>query len=205
VVWHLGGASLAPDSPFKLKLNFRNNMLMLGRNIPYTEAVVQLYTLLLTLEQRTEVLGTDRFTNCLSIFETLSKEERVTMLKLAASCGVFRGRTIILLRRILNLCSAAVYVFTGHFSYAGAVFKAHSEFRKMRKKVSKDELVAYLGLMMLDTAQPHARTLLELDTEKCLYGAPEAGVRGMYDGWIVMDSFRHRDGVFKVLKDALCL
>ena len=35
-VWHLGGGTLAPDSPFKLELNYRNNLLMLSKNLPAT-------------------------------------------------------------------------------------------------------------------------------------------------------------------------
>lgn len=36
VVWHLGGGTLPPTSPFKLKLNFRNNLLALEKNLPGT-------------------------------------------------------------------------------------------------------------------------------------------------------------------------
>ena len=36
VVWHLGGGTLRPDSPFKLELNYRNNLLMLENNLPAT-------------------------------------------------------------------------------------------------------------------------------------------------------------------------
>ncbi len=35
-VWHLGGGTLAPESPFKLKLNYRNNLLLLENNLPST-------------------------------------------------------------------------------------------------------------------------------------------------------------------------
>ena len=35
-VWHLGGGTLAPASPFKLKLNFRNGLLLLENNLPAT-------------------------------------------------------------------------------------------------------------------------------------------------------------------------
>ena len=35
-VWHLGGGTLPPTSPFKLKLNFRNNLLTLEKNLPGT-------------------------------------------------------------------------------------------------------------------------------------------------------------------------
>ena len=36
MVWHLGGGTLPPTSPFKLKLNFRNNLLALEKNLPGT-------------------------------------------------------------------------------------------------------------------------------------------------------------------------
>lgn len=36
MVWHLGGGTLPPTSPFKLKLNFRNNLLTLEKNLPGT-------------------------------------------------------------------------------------------------------------------------------------------------------------------------
>lgn len=35
-VWHLGGGTLKPDSPLKLKLNFRNSLLMLDSNLADT-------------------------------------------------------------------------------------------------------------------------------------------------------------------------
>ena len=38
-VYHLGGGTLAPSSPFKLKLNFRNGLLLLENNLPATVGV----------------------------------------------------------------------------------------------------------------------------------------------------------------------
>ena len=35
-VWHLGGGTLSSDSPFKLELNHRNNLLLLENNLPGT-------------------------------------------------------------------------------------------------------------------------------------------------------------------------
>ena len=35
-VWHLGGGTLAPSSPLKLKLNYRNGLLLLENNLPAT-------------------------------------------------------------------------------------------------------------------------------------------------------------------------
>ena len=39
VVWHLGGGTLPATSPFKLRLNYRNNLLMLSNNLARTYAV----------------------------------------------------------------------------------------------------------------------------------------------------------------------
>ena len=36
VVWHVGGGTLSNDSPWKLKLNFRNDLLMLDNNLAKT-------------------------------------------------------------------------------------------------------------------------------------------------------------------------
>ena len=42
VVWHLGGGTLPQGSPFKLKLNFRNNLLLLEKNLAPTFAAAGL-------------------------------------------------------------------------------------------------------------------------------------------------------------------
>lgn len=39
LVWHLGGGTLPNNSPWKLKLNFRNNLLMLQNNLAFTYGV----------------------------------------------------------------------------------------------------------------------------------------------------------------------
>lgn len=43
VVYHLGGGTLSPDSPGKLKLNYRNNLLMLRNNLAKTLAIKYLH------------------------------------------------------------------------------------------------------------------------------------------------------------------
>lgn len=40
-VWHLGGGTLPQSSPFKLKLNYRNNLLMLEGNLPASAGKVR--------------------------------------------------------------------------------------------------------------------------------------------------------------------
>ncbi len=41
VVYHVGGGTLPANSPFKLKLNYRNNLLMLEKNLAKTFAVME--------------------------------------------------------------------------------------------------------------------------------------------------------------------
>ncbi len=43
VVYHIGGGTLPPSSPFKLYLNFRNNLLMLNNNLALTCALYMYY------------------------------------------------------------------------------------------------------------------------------------------------------------------
>ena len=78
-VYHLGGGTLPNNSPRKLYLNYRNNLLMLRKNLPRKGLSFKLFV-----------------------------------------------------RKSLDLASAVIYILEGKFSYAGAVFKAHREYGKMK-------------------------------------------------------------------------
>lgn len=80
-VWHVGGGTLPNDSPRKLYFNYRNNLLMLYKNLP----------------ERTR-------------------------------------RRRILARMCLDGGSAAVYLLTGRWSSFRAVWKAHRDYRRMRRE-----------------------------------------------------------------------
>ncbi len=92
-VYHIGGGTLPNESPFKLRLNFRNNLLLLENNLPATFAA------------------------------------RGMTEKKARS----KTRRRIFVRRLLDGCSALVYLFTGRWSFYRAVVQAHSEYRKLRR------------------------------------------------------------------------
>ena len=77
-VCHLGGGTLPQDSPFKLKLNYRNNLLMLQNN-------------------------------------------------LAATIGCRKASTRIFIRKVLDGCSALVYLLQGRKACFKAVLDAHRE------------------------------------------------------------------------------
>lgn len=80
-VYHMGGASLPKSDPKKTYLNFRNNLLLLHKNLPEK-----------------------------------------------------RGRKVLFLRRLADTLAFAMFVATGKWRDAGAVLRAHRDFRRMRRK-----------------------------------------------------------------------
>lgn len=79
-VFHLGGGSLPAENPRKTYLNFRNNLLMLHKNLPDGVRGVSLLT-----------------------------------------------------RRLLDTVAWAKYMVTFKWKHAGAIFRAHRDFAKMRR------------------------------------------------------------------------
>ncbi|MBR6306267.1 MAG: glycosyltransferase family 2 protein [Bacteroidales bacterium] len=90
VVYHIGGGTLSNESPFKLRLNFRNNLLLLENNLPATFA--------------------------------------------AKGCRhpMSRTRRCIIVRMLLDGCSAMVYLLKGKWSFFKAVLTAHKQYRQLR-------------------------------------------------------------------------
>ncbi len=91
VVMHLGGGSLPASSPRKTYLNFRNNLLLLHRNLP--------------LDCRRKIL--------------------------------FR-------RRLLDTIAWAKYVVSLKWNHAGAILRAHRDFRRLRGETSDNRRVNIL-------------------------------------------------------------
>lgn len=80
-VWHVGGGTLPNNSPRKLYFNYRNNLLMLYKNLPDSIRRQRIFT-----------------------------------------------------RMILDGLSACVYLVTGKWSFFGAVWKAHRDYRRLRRE-----------------------------------------------------------------------
>lgn len=99
VVYHVGGASLNQGNPKKTYLNFRNNLLLLHKNLPAR-----------------------------------------------------KGRRVLLVRRLADTLAWGMYVLTGDWKNAGAVWRAHRDFRSMRKlyaPATEDRLPLERKLIML--------------------------------------------------------
>jgi GT2 family glycosyltransferase len=79
-VYHLGGGSLPPSDPRKVYLNFRNNLLLMYKNLPRRE-----------------------------------------------------GGRLLFIRRLYDTLALLMFLVKFDFGDAGAVIRAHRDFRKMRK------------------------------------------------------------------------
>ncbi len=79
-VWHVGGASLAQGNPRKTYLNFRNNLLLLHKNLPAA-----------------------------------------------------KGKRLLFVRRLMDTSALLLFLLKGDLANAKAVWKAHGDFRKMKR------------------------------------------------------------------------
>lgn len=141
IVYHVGGGTLPASSPFKLLLNYRNNLLMLENNLARTMA--------------------------LDMFKAGMDPEK------AAARGSRKAGRRIFARKCLDGLSAMVYLLTLDRKSFKAVIDAHKEYRKLKRKPSKDSIKSYLER----------------------YGS-KAEVKGIYKRWIILDSLMYGDKVF---------
>ncbi len=128
-VYHVGGGTLPNDSPWKLELNYRNNLLMLSNNLAKTYAL-EFFNENYIEPETAELERED------------SEAEKIA--KKAVRVGFRRASGRIRRRKALDLCSAAVYLLTGRWACFKAVVKAHGDYRKMLRRPSRQEVYAYL-------------------------------------------------------------
>lgn len=104
-VYHVGAATLSVESPRKTFLNFRNNLLMLYKNLPQD--------------------------------------------------SLYR---VMWIRVFLDYLAAIQFFLKGNFKNAGAVFDAHSDFLKIRKKYrqARNENLAQTIMPLLKTIYPRS-------------------------------------------------
>lgn len=93
-VWHVGGASLEQGNPKKTYLNFRNNLLLMHKNLP---------------------------------------------------AGVSKRKLII--RRMLDTLAWGMYLAKGDWANAGAILKAHRDFRKMKTNYTRFPATDFMSKM----------------------------------------------------------
>ena len=109
-VYHIGGGTLPNESPFKLRLNFRNNLLLLENNLPAT----------FVAEEIAGQAGNDA---------RHARPDRASLEAWARR----KTRRRILVRMCLDGLSALVYLLTRRWSFYQAVVQAHKEYRQLRR------------------------------------------------------------------------
>lgn len=115
-VYHVGGGTLPNNSPWKLYLNYRNNLLMLSKNLAATYAL-------------------EYFLGSMQAYGQPEKKSVKTVNdpREAAVKGAGKARKTIFWRMVLDGCSAAVYLLTFRFRYFSSVIRAHRDFRRLRQ------------------------------------------------------------------------
>lgn len=129
VVYHIGGGTLPKESPWKLELNYRNNLLMLSNNLAKTYAL-EYYN--------------DNYIEPEGALMEGDESEAEEIASEAAGIGIRKARTTIFRRMILDGCSAFIYLISFKFRYFQAVIKAHREYRQLVKETNMEEIEQYL-------------------------------------------------------------
>jgi len=199
LVYHVGGGTLPQESPFKLKLNFRNNLLMMQNNLPMSMGMIAMYDVLAVTAGELAV-STDDIRNCHEVLNEMGPKFQESLLDSSASAGYRMARTRIRLRMFLDCCSATVYLFTGKFQYFKAVREAHKEYRKLRTVMSKRDIYNYL-LQDLKDGGRKARTMLSIDLDRT--GRDRVALKCFADGLIVPTSAAYGDRVFEIIEEAI--
>lgn len=138
-VWHLGGGTLPQTSPWKLKLNYRNNLLLLENNLAKTYALDLTRTALdrklkgIKKETLAEKDARESYLNGIDLDRIAERACR------KAGRRIFR-------RMLIDGCAGAAYLAMFRWDFFKAVVEAHSEFRKLsrRHNHSDGEVNAYL-------------------------------------------------------------
>ncbi len=180
VVYHVGGGTLPASSPFKLKLNYRNNLLMLEKNLAETFALM-IYREMdgeeIPGQARNDVKRVrDDVERVRDDVEGVRKEAEV--IRKAAERGCRKAERRIFVRKCLDGIAAAAYLLTGRVSSFRAVREAHRECEGLSvKRAGAAEVAAYL----------------------VEYG-PKASIKGIYKKSIVLEAVLKGKNIFRSIR-----
>lgn len=203
VVYHVGGGSLPQDSPRKLQLNYRNNLLMLEHNLPLTLALEFIFNYHEAGTDPDE--GPDFFEVCADIFREESRKYRKEIIDTAAFYGVYKARLRIFGRMLLDGASAIVYLLTFHPARFKAVWTAHRQYRMLRKghRLSLKKVASFLSKAMNDESLKVARAVLA-DAQDCdNLGSGRFRVKGIWNKWMVWQYISQKSDIFTNIKERI--
>ncbi len=201
-VWHIGGGTLPSDSPWKLKLNYRNNLLTLWKNEARTQSLLFFY------EAVTELIRseTDDFSGWTIYKLWLEIQDRAFLANLsskAAMLGLARRNTLVWRRMILDGLSALVYLVKGQKDRFKAVWEAHKEFKVLREEGQQDtrESISEWLLDRVDKGDAEKMLYLEYDEDSGL----EIGLKARYNGWMIPTALREKENAHETINKEIRL
>lgn len=202
VVYHVGGGTLPNNSPIKLYLNYRNNLLMMQRCLPRTIAIENLFSFIAKTVLPDE--GPDMIHNCECIFNgEYDSSLRNDLITVATEMGSTMCRIMIFKRMMVDFCAAMAYMLSGKFRYAAAVFKAHSDFRKMRDRHNIKCTAKYLRPIIEGERDDIAYNLLCWEDCQDNMGGKTFKLKGIWSKWIVTQSILKKEAIFAEIKENL--
>ncbi len=181
-VHHVGGGTLPNDSPWKLELNYRNNLLMLDNNLATTCAINY-------LKYRLFVKGGKFHKGAGKAEKTLYKS-----VEKAAKKGKKWARRTIFTRMLLDGFGALTYLISFRPKYFGAVVRAHWGFFRMCRHEPRIAVMDRLNRYIYSNGQVPAYTALE----NMRTSLPT--VAGMFPKSIVAQHFWRGSNIFRYVR-----
>lgn len=200
-VYHLGGGSLPQDSPYKLFLNYRNNLSMLSRCLPQTIALDYAFNLIGEIADPDE--GPDFFGCCCDEYNRCDDELKLSLAETAAILGLKKADAVIRRRMLIDDLAAVAYLLRGQFRNFLAVVRAHKEFRSVRHKTTQKQLRGYIQQVVTGKRLEIARNLL---TDEPLDGnwlSASFGLKCIWSKWVVLQAVLKKDTIFAYVNKTL--
>lgn len=202
-VFHVGGGTLPQDSPWKLKLNYRNNLLTLSKNYAYTAALQNYFELLATLAKNSNAYGSYEWSGCFICLSELSPQMQEDLLESAAAYGVKSGKRRVIKRMLMDKLSALVYLFSGKKALYKAVIEAHKEFKTLRNKHKQPTEESVKNCLTRFQHEEQVRKILHLDIQAGF--GKKVSIKGMFESWMVLYAYAYKDKAHEKIKKEIKL
>ncbi|MCQ2136761.1 MAG: glycosyltransferase family 2 protein [Bacteroidales bacterium] len=197
VVYHVGGGTLPQGSPRKLYLNYRNNLLMLRKNLPKTLALKSLYGMLSIVADPGARFNDDVMC-CHQAADELEEDLLKDIVEECADLGISRAKWRIFVRMVLDGASAAVYLISFKWDYFKAVLNAHKDYKALARGFDANETRLFLQ-KEIQKRGAIARTMLDVDITQSR--SEMVQLRGILPVWMIPNAVLRGAKVFEWLRD----
>lgn len=201
LVYHVGGGTLPQDSPRKLFLNYRNNLLMLRNNLAKTYAMDEFYATLAVLAPDI-ASGPDGIRSCIEVMDGMENNNIELLCRDCARHSYNGSKRLIFKRMILDGMSACVYLLQGRKDYFNAVVRAHKDYRRLRQKPGRDkEIESLTGYLKQDVYNEGraARRMLDIDLDRKMLH--RVHVKGILDESVILLNYTKKESIFEYLRN----